>query len=101
MHALPGSASEQACCQLQGALMHVLPGKQLNGGACASCFLCVLAVSTLFMLDLAFNFFRYLVSKSWHDQCLWGGAAQVRGSTDLCQQGRLQGVTAGAASSSN
>lgn len=35
------------------------------------------AVSYLLILDLFFNFFRYFVSKSWHEQCLWGGAAQV------------------------
>jgi hypothetical protein len=35
-------------------------------------------VSYLFILDLFFNFFRYFVSKAWHEQCLWGGAAQVR-----------------------
>jgi hypothetical protein len=38
------------------------------------------------MLDLSFNFFRYLVSKSWHDQCLWGGAAQVRCNAERPEQ---------------
>lgn len=40
------------------------------------------AVSYLLILDLFFNFFRYFVSKSWHEQCLWGGAAQVRVGQD-------------------
>lgn len=40
------------------------------------CALCP-GISYLLILDLFFNFFRYFVSKSWHEQCLWGGAAQV------------------------
>lgn len=36
------------------------------------------AVSYLLIADLFCNFFRYFVSKGWHEQCLWGGAAQVR-----------------------
>jgi hypothetical protein len=35
-------------------------------------------LSYVLLLDLGANFFRYFVSKNWHDQCLWGGAAQVR-----------------------
>eukprot|EP00775_Hariotina_reticulata_P010174 gene10174-10334_t len=38
----------------------------------------VSAISYLLLLDLGLNFFRYFVSKPWHDKCLWGGAAQMK-----------------------
>lgn len=61
-----------------------------RASACLPCISCSClcntpppaAVSYLLILDLFFNFFRYFVSKSWHEQCLWGGAAQVRVGQD-------------------
>lgn len=47
------------------------------------------AVSYLLILDLFFNFFRYFVSKSWHEQCLWGGAAQVRAWDRMTRESML------------
>ncbi|KAF6255089.1 Reticulon-domain-containing protein [Scenedesmus sp. NREL 46B-D3] len=38
----------------------------------------VSGLSYLLMADLFANFFRYFVSKPWHDKCLWGGAAQMK-----------------------
>jgi hypothetical protein len=35
-------------------------------------------LSYLLLADLFANFFRYFVSKPWHDKCLWGGAAQMK-----------------------
>jgi hypothetical protein len=45
-------------------------------------------LSYILLLDLSANFVRYFVSQKWHDQCLWGGAAQVcvrwGGSSSAC-----------------
>lgn len=38
----------------------------------------VSGLSYLLLADLCANFFRYFVSKPWHDKCLWGGAAQMK-----------------------
>jgi hypothetical protein len=39
---------------------------------------CPAGLSYLLLADLFANFFRYFVSKPWHDKCLWGGAAQMK-----------------------
>eukprot|EP00879_Flechtneria_rotunda_P007148 GHRR01007501.1.p1 GENE.GHRR01007501.1~~GHRR01007501.1.p1 ORF type:complete len:308 (+),score=98.45 GHRR01007501.1:213-1136(+) len=38
----------------------------------------VSGLAYLLLLDVGANFFRYFVSKPWHDKCLWGGAAQMK-----------------------
>jgi hypothetical protein len=55
-----------------------MPWSAQVAAAFASPLLLAAGLSYLLLADLFANFFRYFVSKTWHDKCLWGGAAQMK-----------------------